>query len=426
MLSILQKTHPLYLLYETAAIAVALFVVCLILPSTQNFIETSTVIQNVDNLSNIFSYDLPQKTYQALRIKISAQLGFSSLSDATTYPFSIRTTFESRDSRDVDKYTPDKLNFTGTDTTIMNYYNQEFIGETNPSIKSIFITRNPKVNNVKTYFTYETETGIPSTICSYLSLVLLLLIFKSPLLICAVVLYFLAFSPLFQSMSGLFYRLYYMVIIYITFKHTTRHSSQASVLADTLSSMGLATLVIGSSIAFFECHLNTPFDIPHSPMNLFVGLIAAQLVGLIATSQQNIPIFFDLISSITTLLPYFALVVLPIYISQFRSISSTMVMAPVLALHGLMSLIISESLLERDDVVSEVVMGAINRESSSGELVEIEKDDSLRIGKIRKIDPASLLLAGAAGLVGFLSIIIAQFMPMPPPTFRIIDPTDIN
>ena len=113
---------------------------------------------------------------------------------------------------------------------------------------------------------------------------------------------------------------------------------------------------------------------------------------------------------------------MPIYTSLYHAQATSDVISIVWGLHAIMCFVISESLLERDDVVSEDVMGVINIESSSGNLVEIEKDEDLKLGKIRSFKISSFIVVALPSIVGLASIFYAQTIPGPTPSFNIITP----
>lgn len=424
MIGIIPKTHPIYLLTIMSGLTAVLVLVCISMPNATSVLQGTVPITNIDNFTNIYTFNTPRAYFQAVMVEQSLVVEYKSVQDIETWPFSIRTNIRSLDEQTSEKYVPEKINVNGLVSQPIYFQKTEFFNVTNLTIDNIVITRNPNIVKLIFNFAYSVPISIPQGFLAYAALPLLVFCVKSPLLIGLVLLYFLSFSTFTVNQSALFYRFFCGYAIFITFRHTTKHSTKASLLCDVLTPAGLVICVIYSLISLIQLGFHCPFTISSSPIDILCGISIVQIIGLVASNQGNLPIFFDFVGAINTIIPYILQILLPVYISAIRACASSYISASILALHGLMCIIISESLLERDDTVSEGVIGVIAREasSSSGQVVEIERGDGLKISKIRDINIFSIMLCFAPSIFSVILLFLAQFSSIPNAEFLIGSP----
>jgi hypothetical protein len=376
-------------------------------------------ITNLDNFSAKWEFKLPEEIYPVLFIKQTADIVYSSVTDIESWPFNANIITEFKDEAIDDTYTKMRIEVNDNIGKPIVFYKKDFIAKENPVISDRFVTRSPLIEQIKVTFKYEVP--ISTGILGFCGLVFIAILPKAIYTDIIIVLYTLAFSPVTASVSSFFYAIFTGFYVVVMYRHVEKHTVSNSNLNKFLNPTGWVSFALFAIYAFFTLGF-TPFQISSSPCVILVGMCLIQVVGLIAFTQINIPIMFDFIGGLCVYLPYVLQVFLPIYISNSQAVSVSTTGASVLGLLGVMCSILSEGLLERDDIVSEDVMGVIAREtsSSSGGMVTIERDDSLKIGKVRRVNPVSLTIVALPCIFGVGSIIISQLQTIDPATFQII------
>lgn len=417
MIVIIQKTHNFYLLIEIIILALVSLVFCFSLSVNYATTEGEITITNLDNFSSKWVFTLPEKEYTAVSIKQTADIIYNSMEDIESWPFNaqITTTF----SDEVIEDTFDKIRVEVNDKIgkPIKFFEKDFIAKKNPVISVMFINRNPLIEKIKVTFQYFVPCD--ANILGYLCLALIVVLPK-PRAITLIILYFAAFSPITAGAAGLFYALFCGYYVVVMLKHVKSHSISTSRLNKHLNVIGHIVFALFTVYSVFSTGFSS-FKISQSPFVILSGMCIVQIVGLISFSQFNIPIVFDFIGGLCVYIPYVLNVFLPIYYSRIEASSITTISAYVLGMLALMCSILSESSLERDDVVSEDVMGVISKEaSSSGEIVVMERDESLRIGKVRRINIVSLIIVALPFIFGVVALAFAKFKQLEPATFEYI------
>ncbi|EAX94843.1 hypothetical protein TVAG_049120 [Trichomonas vaginalis G3] len=407
-----------------SALTGLLLLICIAMPNFSTTTTNSIPITHIDNFSNTYSFYIPRGYMPAVAVEESLVVQYSSIDDVDTWPFWIRNNMRSEGEHATEKYVPPKFKITNKLSEPIYFNRAEYYNVTNVTIDHIVITRNPNIVKLIFTFTYSLPISIPQAILAYASLPFLAFCIKSPLLIPLVLLYFASFSSFTTNQSALFYRLYSAYLIFITFRHTSKHSTIANALCDVLRPAGICICALYSIVSILKLGFQCPFAISTSPVDILCGLSIVQIIGLVAANQSNLPIFLDFIGAISTMIPYVLQLLLPVYISGIRACAASYLSASILSLNGLMAIIMSETLIERDDTVSENVIGVITREtsSSSGDLVAIERDDGLKIMKIRGFNALTLIVALAPTAVSILLLFFAQFGGFPPAEFLVSPP----
>ena len=371
MIGIVNKTHPLYLLIEVTALSIVTFAACFFLSMRKSITQTSTPITSVDNFSNAWVFSLPSGLYNAFSVKQTAQVTYSSTKDLDTWPFTVDVDSYFGTESNNDRYV--KLNTEPRVTETYQehvFFEQDFQSKIDPIFSDVFVARNPLVSNMGVLFEYCVPID-PSLIISIASLCLIIFIPKNYYINVLIVLFFLAFSPFTKSYSALLYSIFTSYIIFITYRQTQKHSISPSKLTDLFIPCGIALAVLNVICSFFQFGFQHTFKLSESPFTILVGMCIVQVVGLVAFSQGNIPIILSFCGCFLVYIPYVLQIFLAVYLPPIQAVSIANTAAQTLGFLSLIPIIISESLLERDDVVSEDVMGVIAREntsSSSGDI----------------------------------------------------------
>ena len=421
MIGIVHKTHPLYLLIEVAVLAVVAFAACFFLSMNKATTETSTIITNVDNFSNAWVFTLPQGHYGVFSVKQIAKMTYKTTQDLDTWPFTVDVFgyfgAESTEDRFI------KLNTKARETELYQeipFFNQNFKNKQDPIFSDVFVARNPLVQSVGVEFQYCVKVD-PSLVLGFASLVFLIFLPKNYYIDALIALYFLSFCPFTKQFAALFYAFFASFFIFIIFRQTQKHSISPTKMTDYFIPAGIALAALNALCSVIQFGFDAPFQLSQSPFTILVGMCIVQVVGLVAFSQFNVPIIFSFLGGLCVYLPFVLQIFLPIYYPQIEAVAISDVAAGVMSLIGIYCTIVSESLLERDDIVSEDVMGVIAREtsSSSGDFVTIERDDSLKIGKVRRINTVSLVLSAIPPVIGVVAVFIANLAPVQPASFEI-------
>ena len=419
MIPLVQKTHQLYLIIEVSALTVVSLAACIFLSVHSVSTEGNLEVTNLDNFSTKWVFTLPKGFYPAVYIKQTADIKYSSTNEIETWPFNAQINSEFKDDTFEDTFAKMKVEVNGNIGKPIVFFDKDFASKSDPVFTDRFVTRNPLIEKIK--ITLKYAVPIDTRILGFFGFVFLAFIPKAIFTDILVVLYALAFLPQTAEYSGAIFALFCGFYVVVMFRHTEKHTISTSKFNNLLNPVAWTTFALFGIYAMIRIGF-TPFQISQAPFVILGGMCIVQITGLIAFSQLNIPIMFDFVGSLCVYLPYVLQIFLPIYFQKIEAAAITRTATSVLGLMGVMCSILSEGMLERDDVVSEDVMGVIAREtsSSSGEMVTIERDDSLKIGKVRRINPISLTIVALPCIFGIIAIFIAQLTALSPAEFSLI------
>jgi hypothetical protein len=424
MNKILKKTHQYYLFIECLVLSVVLLAAAVAFPTTDTSFETKTEITKVDNLSNLFTFELPEKNYGALNINLSAVIQYKKIDDVSNWALSFRTTLRGEEKQDVQKFLPEDIQYNGNQTEEIVFFNKHFVNVTTPVIKVSIVARNPSIKGIIMKLVFSSTKNFPVIICAYSAFYYLFFSLKQLKMIIFILLYFVSFAP-YTELFHPFLRLQFGAFAsYFILSHTAKHSTQVNKLSRALGNLSIVVSVLIAITSAVLCTTKGQESALSSPFALLVGICVIQLPILIASNQANaLPIYFDIIGGICTIAPYFMRYYLPIYLSDFHSAASSEIISVILPLHAIMCFIISDSCLERGQVVSEDLMGVINIESTSSDYhVEYERSDDLKLGRVRKINFLSIIAVAVPTIVSLFAVVYQQFVSGPQPTFELTQP----
>jgi hypothetical protein len=419
MISIVRKTHQYYLIIEIAVLAILSLALCFIFSIEYATTKNDMNITDLENFSLRWVFTLPKKKYTELYIKQTAIITFSSTKDVETWPFTAQIKSRFSDEVIEDTFSKSYLNIKDKNNTPLVFFDKDFFSKENPVIESKFTTRNPLISKISVIFQYFVPNR--ANILGYLALTLIVVNPKAVLTDVLILLYFVAFSPVTADFAGFSYAVFCGFYVIVMFYHAKMHSVPKSKLTDYLHIFGYVLFVLFITYTIYSTGFS-PFQISRAPIVILSGMCTVQIIGLISVSRFNIPIMFDFVGGLCVYIPYVLQVFLPIYYPKVYASSITTLSSSVLGILSVMCSILSESYIYHSDVISEDVMGVIAKEaSSSGELVPVEREESLWIGKVRKVNPISIIVVALPFFFSFIILFTQQITTIQPATLQIAD-----